>query len=779
MPFPLSAESSLPAELRELVSKSGRLLGEVIERETSPAFFQHVERLRAAMAKLRDQAPAAVSAELRKQLEELRGLNTLERREMARAFTLFLELMNACENAYRAGRLAQKMAALPEHAQHPASLVYVLTAHPTEARSPGNIEVFHRVQALLELALRPHTPDARWQTALRHELELAWRIFPTRERAPRVKDEAEHIYHTSLRPEVLKALLAASGEVLPVYLRTWVGGDKDGHPGVDENAMRDSLSLSRDSLLHYARGLLREVGATLALLPGKKLHGDLKLAERALQALKTLKPGDGKRVGQARAAFTKLCAAYENELHALHPQLLEGKRLFHVFPALVMPLELRESSDVLMLPKGKKPLAIERMLARLAAYARGGDPRAYARGFIVSMTESVEHLARADQYVRAAFGRPALPIIPLFETGEALAASIEIMRAYLAHPRLGKAVRESWHNCVEIMVGYSDSSKQGGVLPSRLAIARAMHALEAECESAGVKPVFFQGSGGSVDRGGGSVRDQVSWWPRAALRTYKVTIQGEMVERSLSTPEIARGQIEQIAASAGEMLKGSPKAPSSPALFRLAELTSAAYREMVHNPEFLTVVGAATPYAHLSELKIGSRPARRTREISVEGLRAIPWVLCWTQTRVLFQTWWGVGQAWAKLGTNERKELARAFREEPVFTSFVKALAFTLAKVELPLWKIYLEQSSLEKELANRFYALFEKELAGAAEMVAALSGEKNPLWFKPWLGASIRLRSPIIHPLNLLQVLAVQGGDAVLFRSTAAGISAGMMTTG
>jgi phosphoenolpyruvate carboxylase len=191
------------------------------------------------------------------------------------------------------------------------------------------------------------------------------------------------------------------------------------------------------------------------------------------------------------------------------------------------------------------------------------------------------------------------------------------------------------------------------------------------------------------------------------------------------------------------------------------------------------VVGAATPYAHLSALKIGSRPTRRTTEISVEGLRAIPWVLCWTQTRVLFQTWWGVGSAWTKADQTQRRALAAAFREEPVFTSYVKALAFTLAKVELPLWRLYLDESGLAIEMQERFYKAFTEEVEGAAEMVRAVTGQNDPLWFKPWLGASIRLRSPIIHPLNLLQLLSLEGGDLVLFRVTAAGISAGMMTTG
>lgn len=774
MTLPLPKEEALPQELRDLVRESGAVLGEVIAREAGKAAYQSVEKLRAKMAELRDEKPDEVARELRASLKLLRGLDSDTRHTVARSFTFFLELMNACENAYRSYRLR----ANPRHPQGagPHSLIYVLTAHPTEARAPANIAIFHGAQKILQEALEQAIPTARWRENLRHQLELAWRAYPTRQRAPRVKDEAEHIYRTSLRPEILCTLLRASQEIAPLYLRTWVGGDKDGHPGVDEKAMRESLGLSREALLRFADNCLNDVRDSLELLPAKPLPSALVKVRRALQQTRILKAGDGARIEKAKAAVLKFSETYEAELGALHPALADLKRLLHVTPGLVVPLEIREASDVIM---SKEPRAIVRMLKLLATISRGGDPRWYVRSFIVSMTEKLEHLVRAEELARKALGRSALPVVPLFETVPSLQAGPRVVREVFAHPRLGACVRGPWGNRFEIMVGYSDSSKQGGVFPSRLAIAGAMHELEAVCREAGVQPVFFQGSGGSVDRGGGSVQDQVAWWPRAALEIYKVTIQGEMVERSFSSPEIARGQIARVAESVAGVLAGEPRAPRAPVLQRFADEVRAAYQEMIHRPDFLRLVGAATPYAHLSELKIGSRPARRTKEISVEGLRAIPWVLCWTQTRVLFQTWWGVGRAWQTLSTKEKAELKRAFQNEPVFTSYIKALGFTIAKVELPLWRMYLENSDLSTAEQKKFYELFSAELKAAREMVRELSGSENPLWFRPWLGASIRLRAPMIHPLNLLQVLAIESDDTSLFRTTATGISAGMMTTG
>ena len=775
MPKLLPTEEALPPELREIVREAGAVLGEVIERETGRRTFQTVEALRASMASLRDEDEAGIAAKLRENLKLLRKTSEEERHAIAKSFTFFLETMNACENAYRSYRLHGKSPAV-KRAHH--SLVYVLTAHPTEARAPANITIFHGAQAILQRKLELGTSPARWREDLRHQLELAWRAYPTRRRSPTVKDEAEHIYRTSLRSDILRTLLAASQEIAPLYLRTWVGGDKDGHPGVDEKAMRASLGLSRETLVRFADECLADVQAALELVPVSPLRKEMVKAKKLLARFRVIRAGDGARIQSLKTALLRTANLYQKEFGALHPSLRDLKRLLHVTPALVIPLELREASDVLT-GESAKPLAITRMLKTLATISRGGDPRWYARGFIVSMTESVEHLALAEALVRKTLGRPALPVIPLFETVPSLEAGPGIVRELLRHPRLGPCVRKNWDNQLEIMVGYSDSSKQGGVFPSRLAIAGAMHELERACREAGVKPVFFQGSGGSVDRGGGSVQDQVSWWPKSALETYKVTIQGEMVERSFSSPEITRGQILRVAQSVEQVLEKGPRAPSAKVLFTFAKHVRESYQEMIHRPDFLEVVGSATPYAHLSELKIGSRPARRTKEISVEGLRAIPWVLCWTQTRVLFQTWWGVGSAWRALSSAEKKEMKEAYATEPVFTSYVKALGFTLAKAELPLWRMYLENSGLPKEQGEKFYELFRSELEGARELVRNLSGSENPVWFRPWLGASIRLRTPMIHPLNLIQVLALESGDTALFRTTATGISAGMMTTG
>lgn len=786
----LPTQEQTSADLRELVKISVHLLGRVIEDSVGTQLYRRIESIRKKMAGLRDKNEKETLAALRSALSRMERMSVSERRVVARAFTLMLELINTCENAYRSYRLAQHAqeqrgqkkdsVAKDKPEEKPSAIIYVLTAHPTEARAPENIAVFHLIQRQLVSALEKKRSMKQVETEVRHLLELAWRTLVVRERTPAVSDEAEHVYSTLLERSTLDSLLEASHEIVPVYVRSWVGGDKDGHPGVNESIMQKSLSLSRSHLIEYAQAQLGDVLRTLQLLRLKPLQSELSHISRSLRGFRKVRNGDGARMTALRRHLNRVFDGYKREFGLLHPGLRQLRRLMHVFPAFVVPLELRESSDVLLSDQtGRSRLTIDRMLEALARLSRGGDPRWYARGFIVSMTSSLEHLQVADRKVRRAFGRAKIPVIPLFEEADALNRAPEIVRQWLQDPRMGRDVREEWAGDCEMMLGYSDSAKETGVLASRLGIAEAMHRLERLCRSEHVQPVFFQGSGGSVDRGGGSVQDQTAWWPHSALKIYKVTLQGEMVERSLASPEITRGQITRIARSAGESLARPSRPPHLAAIRDFAASVASAYKEMVSDPEFLELVEKATPYSDLGELRFGSRPVRRAERLSVKGLRAIPWVLCWTQTRVLFPTWWGVGLSWRKSDQDTRKALRQAFAEEPVFASYLRALGFTLAKVELMVWRIYLERSGLDRKLVDRYFRSFEQEFASVLEMVRFISGEADLFWFRHWLGASIRLRSPMIHPLNLLQILALKEKDFALLRLTVSGISSGMLTTG
>jgi phosphoenolpyruvate carboxylase len=580
-----------------------------------------------------------------------------------------------------------------------------------------------------------------------------------------------------LRNETLGAFIAANRDLSPVYLRTWVGGDKDGHPGVNEITLQQSLQAARDALVRWFEYGLDRVHGLSERIRDPKLAREVEPIRKTLRSLKVIRPGDGGRVARLREQL--------KELSDVHPAVSDLRMLMRVFPGLVVPLELRESSDLLMSAAQGKPMAISRMVKRVHQISRGGDPKWYARGLIISMASSMDHIQAAARVVKKQMGAIRLPVIPLFEQNDALAHAPEIASGILADKTLREAMLKYWGQNLEVMVGYSDSAKETGVLKSRLSIARSIHELDQlyrkAQETIPFKPVFFHGSGGSTDRGGGSIEEQTAWWPESALDIYKATIQGETIERSVASPEITRRRLEQIARRIGGQAQEAASQPYRPsaALDHFADEVSARYQAKIREPEFLEIVSRSTGYRYLSDLRLGSRPAKRGKVLSVQALRAIPWVLCWTQTRVLFPTWWGVGSAWVALSNGERDKLRLEWRTDPLFGSFVKVLASTLARVELPIFQLYLERSGLEPELASRAIREFKKEFALAQAFVKDITGERDLLWFKPWLATSILLRAPMFHPLNLIQILTIEDRNPALIRVTVTGIASGMLTTG
>ncbi len=772
-------------ELRHLIRESVSLLGEVIKRELGQKGFAQIEDIRVQTTNLRETSNSVAFTKLTALKHELEKNNPEQRYQIAHAFTLMIQLMNTVENAYRSHRL--KVNKKPKSSEiHPENITYVITAHPTEARSAQNIAVFHEIQKILHEILATNELEKKTRIKLYqkenllHYLELAWRIPVMRNRSPKVKDEAETLYGQLFRKNILKTLMNANERKVNFRIHSWIGSDKDGHPGVHEKTLLQSLTLSRNEILKLINSQLIAVRTTLNLTANHELTKQINRLLLQMKKLRIIKCKDVKKVENFKQELSNLISAYQTEIGGLHPELRTLSQLLELFPGLVIPMELRESSDVIMArPKNKKGLAIDRMLKTIASVSQGGDPRWYVRSFIVSMTESAAHIKAAALKQKKHLGQIILPVVPLFEEASSLAQSAEIMAEVFKDEILKTAIKKLWNSKVELMVGYSDSSKEAGVFPSRLAIAEALPRLEKVCRDHQLMPIFFHGSGGSVDRGGGTLDNQTAWWPKSAVNNFKVTVQGEMIERWLATPMIAERQLEKINQCGIDVLKKKFHSPVNAELKIFSDKITQAYRTKITDPEFLQIVKQATPYAMMRYLKLGSRPARRTQELTVKGLRAIPWILCWTQTRLLFPIWWGAGLAWEQSTSLQKKALLEAFEQNPVFNSYVKALDFTLAKVELAVFKTYLNESALPEELVQKISLEIEQEYSRTVRFCKIITKSQKLLDNKQWLQESVHLRAPMIHPLNLLQNIAMKNKEIDLLRLTVTGISSGMMSTG
>lgn len=776
----------LPKELTELVDWSVTNLGLVIRSEVGDELFRRIEKIR-RFVKTKEGQTAEGLLELKKDLKRLDDESLLE---VAHSFSLMLELINACEAAYRVWRIRSEQGEAMSFEGH-GRLIHVLTAHPTESRNPNILPILEGIQNLLIRRLtKPLQSQGKELFLL---IKMAWLLPLSKQRRPSVMDEAEYIYTLSLKPELIDLYLQYAQSYQSFYLRTWVGGDKDGHPGVDEKTLAGSLTMSRGFLLEWVTKKIHEEKKSLKPLEShldakkrvQRYQKELRDLETQLRGLKDIGVNDIKKVFRLKDRIKKTQEDFVKEFGASSPFLASLLLLLKIFPGLVVPIEVRDESALVhgALDAPLPRFAISRMLQYLKAISAGEYPRFYVRSLILSQCESSQDMEAGMALVQRVFKDDLLPVVPLFESAHSLNMSEEIIEEFLSSKKRLEIVKKKWLGNLEVMVGYSDSAKENGAFPSRYFVFKALHKLSTVICSYKITPIFFHGSGGSIERGGGSVRQQTDWWPLSAMSTVKVTVQGEMIYRNYASTEILMRQMDRFAESRDRLSQREHQASSDEAieqiLQKMADFIATNYRQTVHDEKFLRMVEKATPYSFLSNLKTGSRPAKRKKSVTIEGLRAIPWVLCWTQTRTLFPTWWGVGSFWESCSDVEKRNLKKAFQSSALFGSYIRVLSFTLKKVELEIFDLYLKSSSLTPNEVKDFSVLFKGEYERCLEAVRQITGENDLLWYRHWLGTSIELRSPLIHPLNIMQLIALEREDVKLLRESATGIASGMLTTG
>lgn len=772
--------TQLPQKLQRLVSWSIALLGQAIKEELGLKTFNEIEKIRREMKSIRESSRARSMRVLTQTFTRLEKSTNHQLYLVAHSYAVMLELINACEISYRTYRVLERGEV--RFTKRPYGITYVLTAHPTEARSPETLALFSTIQDLLLEALETQEQDV--EKKLFHLLKLALLVPMSRRESPTVKDEAQNIYSKVLRSSILNELVELKRQDVPVYFRAWVGGDKDGHPGVNEVTMLESLELSRGMILDHVVRRLETIHTHLSWVETQKgaissmLFEIEGLMSQAHQ-LRRIKDGDGQKIRKFKKIVLDLKTKYAKRFGLVDESLDHLVHLIWIFPALVVPLELREDSE-LVREALKKKQVITKMLQTLKKISKGYEPRWYVRGFVLSMVMSSADLLAGIHLMKRELGKSLIPVVPLFENEHALVHACEILEStFQAEKGLVVRHQKNYAGRFEVMLGYSDSSKENGVFTSRYLISKTLKEVDRLFKSYQLTPVFFHGSGGSVERGGGSVREQTQWWPESAVNIFKATIQGEMVARTFANPHLMRRQVEIISSQLMEPRLVRTSKSTQASLEDFSNRVRRHYSLKVKDQDFLKMVEKATPYLFLQHLKIGSRPTKRAKGLGPTSLRAIPWILCWTQTRTLFPTWWGVGSSFQELPDEEKWHLKEAYNESPLLRSFVKVLAFTLAKVELPVWEFYLNQSGLDAASIEKVMNEFEAEYNLAIHFVQSMSGEEHLLWYRPWLAQSIRYRSTMIHPLNLIQILALKRHDLSLLRETVTGVASGMMTTG
>lgn len=416
--------------------------------------------------------------------------------------------------------------------------------------------------------------------------------------------------------------------------------------------------------------------------------------------------------------------------------------------------------------------------------------------YIISMAQgpddalAVLWLARQAGLVDGT-GQVPLNIAPLFETVGDLEASRTVMASLFAEPSYRRHLEGRGRQQV-VMLGYSDSSKDGGITASRWSLYQAQSALVREAELAGVSLTFFHGRGGTAGRGGSKPRKAIVAEPPGAVRgALRVTEQGEIIHAKYGLRGIAMRTLSLMAAATLEVTtRGARFHPSDDELDLMASIAARsreAYRALVHeHPDLFPYFRHATPIDVIERMNIGSRPSSRRKQRGIGDLRAIPWVFAWTQSRHMLPGWFGLGSGLAWAAEQAGVPMLRAlWRDFPLFENLVSDVEMVLAKCDLQIARRY---ASLAGETGQRIFPIIEQELERTRAMVLEVTEHENLLDGDPVIQRNVRLRNPYVDPMSLLQIDLLgrwrdgNRQDPHLERAlfaTVRGIARGMQNTG
>jgi phosphoenolpyruvate carboxylase len=740
-------------------------------------------------------------------------------------------------------------------------VVPVFTAHPTEVARRTVLTKRRRIARCLELLDRlplSGSEALEMENAITAEITALWQTDEVRVQKPQVTDEIrmglDH-YPMSIF-ESLPRLYAeiresfknvyemelSAGQVPQVLsFGSWIGGDRDGNPFVTPETTREALERARNTVLgHYIaeiERLLEPLSSSSRQVPvsnefQRRLEEYAQRMGEEPARLGRISPTELYRRFLAfimvRLRQTRECKEngyasaheFEEDLEILYQSLGDnhGESLAQLFldPLLrkvrtfgfhLATLDIRQHAKVhqraldTSSPSTEKPEVLD-LFHHIAEWKKT-FPEVAIRNYIISGVESdadisaVIELARLGGTQLAASGEdPGLMPIPLFESIHSLRSSAEVMGRVWSTPDYRRLL-DSWGGWQEVMLGYSDSNKDGGMLTSIWELYKAHRGLHKCAREHGVKLRLFHGRGGTVGRGGGPTHAAILSQPEGDFSgEIRITEQGEVLNWKYSDPVLAEWNLEIVIAASLEALTRPEKTSAGAdagwesAMEQMSADAFRFYRQNIaDNPDILPYFEQATPVNELDNARLGSRPARRSASRNLDELRAIPWVFGWMQSRHALPAWFGVGhalEAFAAQGSQQEQLLQQMFSRFALFNDLIRNVELAMSKADLAIAKLY---ASLVRDegLRERVWRIVNEEFERTRQMLLVVKQQEKLLEKNPVLSRSIRLRNPYVDPMSLIQVDLLrrkQSGDDseklnYALAATINGIAAGLHNTG
>ena len=895
--------------LRTDIRRLGNQLGEALVRQHGPELLDLVEKVRSLGKSARRGGSTEATAKLHELLSDLPTDQVIP---LVRAFTTYFYLANVSEQVHRADELAPDErylrstvdriieADLDQDLMDEVLARFevrpVFTAHPTETARRSVLSKTNALAQLIETRLETDNPD-RLSSIDRRSAELIDQIWQTDElrlKQPSVVDEARSAlyYLVALAAEVLPVVsetiatqfdrLGADSDSVPLRFGSWVGGDRDGNPGVSPETTLETLVLQHDRglthLISLIEGLSDELSISNRLSPmstglEKSLEVDKEHLPDIWQRERRRTAGEPYRLKcsyiHARLSNTKKRILSGNLRHQgsdyLHPdeltadldlmaeslnqakgQLIAAGSVARVRRAVVTlgfqmaTLDVREHSEkhrtaveelfdtvavdlkamggaqrLQVLSSelaGARPLSsattelsaeVEKTLGvfRAIREAKSRYGQQVIESYIISMTETpvdvleAAVLAREAGLIDLGRGIADIGLVPLVETIDDLKGSGLLLDNLLHNPQYRRLVSLRG-DIQEVMLGYSDSNKVGGIAASQWEIYKAQKVMRSVAEKHKVTLRLFHGRGGTIGRGGGPTHAAVLAQPFGTIDgSIKITEQGEVISEKYGNPGIAARNLELMVASVLEssLLHRESRRPTeklnrwTEAMDCLSSEAYAAYRRLVENSSLVPYFLSSTPVEELAKMNIGSRPSRRPGGVGgVDDLRAIPWVFGWTQTRQIVPGWFGVGSGFEAARKSGYEDVLREMATDwGYMQTFLSNVEMTLFKTDLDIAERYVD-TLVDPEHQHLLQSIrAERDLTIA--QVLEIRGVDQLLDDAGLLRRTLDVRDVYLDPINYLQVSLLERSrkgeqspdlDRALLL-TVNGIAAGMRNTG
>ena len=762
-------------------------LGSVIKDQAGIKYFKIVEEIRLNSKKYRQ---TNNNRYLDSSFNTLENLNPNEIYIIAKAFTIFFYLSNIAEQVFREHTLDNSKISIRKETNKNLSFVPVFTAHPTESSRQSTLKKIYKIAEIIE---NNNSSDMSEINSLITQL---WYTREVRSTKPNPIDEVKSlIYYLDILYKDVYQKIVDDKEItnkaknFELKFGSWVGADKDGNPYVTTKITKQALEIYSNQILNMYKEKIVQFSEEFSI--STDFVDSPKILTKKIDKYKKILPKDYKHYKRVNydepfriflsLVFHRLDNFQKNNKgYMYYSEFLEDILLFqesvlevfgkkiqnnklHNFIELVkkfqfhgVSLDIRQNSSVINAKSGKEYLDFEALIKDIPKLQKIYGDTVF-NSIIISMTKSENDVLNLFKICKKYISEENIPsITPLIEEIEDLQSADIILRKLLLDNQYILFIKKFQNSNQEIMLGYSDSNKDGGIISSQWNVYNAQIDLFKEGIKKNVNVTFFHGRGGTISRGGGPTYNSISAQPKGTISNQiRYTEQGEVISDKYSTSYLGFENIKLglIAFINESDTKLRATIPNQKFLQELSDISLEKYKSFFSKPELTEYFENGTPVKLLSVLNIGSRPTKRERNTkTIQNYRAIPWVFGWAQTRNTLTGWFGAGTALdSMIKKHGIKQVRKIYKNSDFMQNLISNIEMTLAKSDLKIAKLYVELLLNEDML--EIYNVINKESKLALTSIKKIKNNDELIDDNQILKNTLKVRNAYLDPLSIIQI--------------------------